>query len=205
MKVTPGTRHTAVMETEAVERRLMRNLLSDVATLLGSEDNAENAENTEEANDLAKIVGMGTGHRPEDPALLRLLPDLSADSDERSEEFRRLTEHDIRESKLANIRTALFTLGRTGTIKLNDTETRAWTVALNDVRLVIATRLGLATDSDLEELTERAADLDDATAMTINVYDFLTWTQEQLTTILLHSLPSRQEHGEPDSYEDPHD
>lgn len=183
MKIVPGVRCAAVVEVEEVERRILRGLFSDTAQLL-SDDDADT-----EADDLAKMVGMSSGERPTDPAVLRLLPDADGQDPERAAEFRRLTEHDIRESKLANIRTALFTLGRTGHIELNEDETRAWSIALNDVRLVLATRLGLATDSDFEDMLSNIDNLDDSTAMTVNVYEFLTWAQDRFTTIMLEALP----------------
>lgn len=183
MKITPSARFTAIVEVEPVERRLLAGLFSDAAELLGGDD----AET--ETDELAKLVGMSSGERPTDPAVLRLLPDVDAEDSERATEFRRLTERDIRESKLANFRTALFTLDRSGRAELTEEQARAWATALGDVRLILATRLGIATESDLENLLETLDEQPESTVMTVNVYELLTWAQDRITTILLEALP----------------
>ncbi|MFB9776260.1 DUF2017 family protein [Brevibacterium otitidis] len=214
MRIHSAARAFAVLDLEPGERHIFRSLLSDVAVMLGGEGEldslgmpVEDADPAPEAgvaeegragsadgglsdDDLARLVGISTTERPEDPAVLRLLPDVDGDDAERSAEFRRLTEHDLRESKLANIRTALYDLSLTGRIELDEAHTRAWSMALNDVRLVLATRMSMASESDVEELyaREAAAELDDQQATMLTVYDFLTWAQERLTTILLSHL-----------------
>lgn len=190
MKITPSARFTAIVEVEPVERRLLAGLFSDAAELLGGDD----AET--EADELAKLVGMSSGERPTDPAVLRLLPDVDAEDPEHAEEFRRLTERDIRESKLANFRTALFTLDRSGRAELTEDQARAWATALGDVRLILATRLGIATESDLENLLETLDQQPESTVMTVNVYELLTWAQDRITTILLEALPDLGEDDE---------
>ncbi|MDK8345887.1 DUF2017 domain-containing protein [Brevibacterium sp. UMB1308A] len=190
MKITPSARFTAIVEVEPVERRLLAGLFSDAAELLGG-DNSET-----EADELAKLVGMSSGERPTDPAVLRLLPDVDAEDSERATEFRRLTERDIRESKLANFRTALFTLDRSGRAELTEEQARAWATALGDVRLILATRLGIATESDLENLLETLDEQPESTVMTVNVYELLTWAQDRITTILLEALPDLGEDDE---------
>ncbi|MDK7748747.1 DUF2017 domain-containing protein [Brevibacterium sp. UMB10442] len=190
MKITPSVRYTAIVEVEPVERRLLAGLFSDAAELLGGDD----AET--EADELAKLVGMSSGERPTDPAVLRLLPDVDAEDPEHAAEFRRLTERDIRESKLANFRTALFTLDRSGRAELTEDQARAWATALGDVRLILATRLGIATESDLENLLETLDQQPESTVMTVNVYELLTWAQDRITTILLEALPDLGEDDE---------
>ncbi len=190
MKITPSARFTAIVEVEPVERRLLAGLFSDAAELLGGDDSET------EADELAKLVGMSSGERPTDPAVLRLLPDVDAEDPEHAEEFRRLTERDIRESKLANFRTALFTLDRSGRAELTEEQARAWATALGDVRLILATRLGIATESDLENLLETLDQQPESTVMTVNVYELLTWAQDRITTILLEALPDLGEDDE---------
>ena len=189
MKITPGIRSTAIIEFEPVERRLLGGLFSDAAELL--DDDAEI-----EADELAKLVGMSSGERPTDPAVLRLLPDVDADDAERASEFRRLTERDIRESKLANLRTALFTLSRSSRTELTEDQTRSWATALGDVRLILATRLGIATDADLEDLLETIDEQPESTVMTVHVYELLTWAQDRITSILLETLSDLGEDDE---------
>ncbi len=190
MKITPGPRGTARLDLSTAERNLFVSVFSDTAGLLGGgEDDRQESDGLTEAEQLARLVGMGDAvDRPTDPALLRLLPDVDPDDPERSAEFRRLTDFDLRESKLANLRTALHSLGASGRIVLDDAAQRAWLTALTDVRLVVASRLGLETDADLDELYAREDELPDSEAMLVTVYDFLTWAQERLAGILLDSL-----------------
>lgn len=216
MKIHSTARAFAVLDLEPGEKHIFRSLLSDVAVMLGGKDEldalsgepedtspeaGETGEREVSADDLARLVGISTAERPEDPAVLRLLPDVDGDDAERSAEFRRLTEHDLRESKLANIRIALYDLSLTGRIELDDAHTRAWSMALNDVRLVLATRMSMASESDVEDLYAREAadELDDQQATMLTVYDFLTWAQERLTTILLSGLGSGAEDEEEDA------
>ena len=194
MKITPGIRSTAIIEFEPVERRLLGGLFSDAAELL--DDDAEI-----EADELAKLVGMSSGERPTDPAVLRLLPDVDADDAERASAFRRLTERDIRESKLANLRTALFTLSRSSRTELTEDQTRSWATALGDVRLILATRLGIATDADLEDLLETIDEQPESTVMTVHVYELLTWAQDRITSILLETLSDLGEDDEDDDHD----
>lgn len=216
MKIHSTARAFAVLDLEPGEKHIFRSLLSDVAVMLGGEDEldalsgepddaapeaGETGEREVSADDLARLVGISTAERPEDPAVLRLLPDVDGDDAERSAEFRRLTEHDLRESKLANIRIALYDLSLTGRIELDEAHTRAWSMALNDVRLVLATRMSMASETDVEDLYAREAadELDDQQATMLTVYDFLTWAQERLTTILLSGLGSGAEDEEEDA------
>lgn len=187
MKFSTGPRHFAIVEVETAERRLLISLFADVAALL----TADAPESDSQSDELEKLVGLASGERPQDPAVQRLLPDLTADDPDRAAEFRRLTEVDLREGKLSNLRTALHTLAGTGRIELSEEQARAWVVALTDVRLVIATRLGIASDDDFEEL-DSAVDLDEHTSAMLVVYDFLTWGQEQLSELMLRALSTEE-------------
>jgi hypothetical protein len=105
---------------------------------------------------LAAMIGIGTSvDLPDDPALARLLPDAHADDPAASSEFRRYTEQGLRERKRQCLETARLTLGRSGSLTLDDAEAQAWLVALTDVRLVLAERMGLRTEADHEVLLRR--------------------------------------------------
>ncbi|MYM20621.1 DUF2017 family protein [Brevibacterium sp. 5221] len=205
MKITAARRAFAAVDVDDMERRLLMRLFADTAALLVAEDGGADDEpgtqgggaHDEEAARLERLVGLASGERPEDPAVLRLLPDAAPDDPERAAEFRRLTERDLREGKLANLRIALHGLAGTGRIELTEEEARAWLTALTDVRLVIATRLELVSDDDLERLYDRGDDLDDNTAAMVSVYDFLTWAQERLSEIMLDALDARPSGGGP--------
>ena len=137
--------------------------------------------------------GAGADQVPRDPALERLLPTAHRDDPAMAEEFRRLTEHGLRERKTANLATAIAALvardkGRDGDkVRLDQEQAQAMVVALTDVRLLLGERLGLRTDEDAEALHERleAASEDDHELYLAAYYDFMTWLQESLTQALL--------------------
>lgn len=137
------------------ERRVLHDLFTEVRDLL-----ADPAQPEEDP--LAALVGIGTAMRPpEDPALARLLPDAHRDDPEAAAEFRRYTESGLRSRKRDGLGLALATLDRGVLLRLDDAEARAWLVALTDVRLVLAERMGLRTDDDhelLEQVVEQLAE-----------------------------------------------
>jgi hypothetical protein len=126
---------------------------------------------------------------PRDPALERLLPSAHRDDPELAAEFRRLTEHGLRERKAANLATAVSALrGADGDkVRLDQKQAQAMVVALTDVRLLLGDRLGLRTDEDAEALQDRleAASPEDPQLRLAAYYDFLTWLQESLTQSLM--------------------
>ncbi|MGX6451201.1 DUF2017 family protein [Brevibacterium paucivorans] len=67
---------------------------------------------------------------------------------------------------------------------------------MGDVRLILATRLGIATDADLEHLLETNDEQPESTVMTVHVYELLTWAQDRITSILLETLPDLGEDDE---------
>lgn len=144
------------------------------------------------------IAGLGEADpdptEPSDPALRRLLPPAHRTDPEQAAEFRRLTEHNLRSRKAANLSTALTALeaAEPPKVDLDLDQARALSVALTDVRLILGERLGLRTDEDSERLhgqLERALsgeeDLDPAVAQQMAYYDFLTWLQETVTLALM--------------------
>lgn len=180
------TRHGIEARLDDAERDLLARLFDDVHDML--DDGREPAED----DWMSSALGISDDVRtPDDPALARLLPDAARDDDEAAHEFRRLTERGLRARKREALRTARETLARGPGPCLDDAEAKAWVAALTDVRLVLGERLGLRTDADaerLEELLQEAED-DDPRVWLAAVYDFLTWLQETLVTVLLAALP----------------
>ena len=144
------------------------------------------------------IAGLGESDpdptEPSDPALRRLLPPAHRTDTDQAAEFRRLTEHNLRSRKAANLATAIAALDAAAPPKvdLDLDQARALSVALTDVRLILGERLGLRTDEDSDRLhtaLERALsgeeDLDPAVAQQMAYYDFLTWLQETVTLALM--------------------
>jgi len=179
------TRKGITAALEPGERSLLRDLFSDVASMLEPETPAQE-------DPLAAMIGMDTSAElPEDPALLRLLPNGVHGNDDDALEFRRLTERSLREGKIGALRAASMAL-EASPLHLDSEQARHFARALNDVRLVLGSRLGLETDEDAEALhsitePDDAQDVDDYLAL---VYNFVTWLQETLMKALLDTLPA---------------
>jgi Domain of unknown function (DUF2017) len=121
---------------------------------------------------------------PADPAVARLLPDASREDPDLAQSFRRLTEPDLRARKRAGLELAASALRRSAPVVLTDSEAQALLKGLTDVRLVLAQRLGIATDEDAEFLhaavAAGAGDQDAAWAQAATLYDVVTYLQEDL-------------------------
>jgi len=126
---------------------------------------------------------------PRDPAMERLLPSAHRDDPGLAAEFRRLTEHGLRERKAANLATAISALldPDGDKVRLDQEQAQAMVVALTDVRLLLGERLGLRADEDADALQDRleAASEDDPQLHLAAAYDFLTWLQESLIQALM--------------------
>lgn len=182
MKISPGNSEFAQLEFDSTEKAIIARVVSDTITLLDSRSDSESDD------PLAKMVGIEDRERPTDPALLRLLPDADPENPEASAEFRRYTENDIREGKIANLQTILFTLGRTSPADIGRDEAHAWMIGLTDVRLVITSRLGIVTEDDMQQLYDNDDNLDDNVAALLSIYDFLSWMQERFTELFMNQL-----------------
>jgi hypothetical protein len=134
-------------------------------------------------DDLARLLGQtGPATPPDDPVLARLLPDAYRDDTEAAGDFRRFTEHELRDGKAAAARTVLATLPEDGgRVRLSEEEAQVWLRALNDVRLALGVRLSITEDFDA-----RTADLDpaDPRSAYMWIYDWLTFLQETLVRAL---------------------
>jgi len=133
--------------------------------------------------------GAANDQVPRDPALERLLPSAHRDDPAMAAEFRRLTEHGLRERKTANLAMAIAALlsADGDKVRLDLEQAQAMVVALTDVRLLLGERLGLRTDDDADALQDRleAGSEDDPELYVAAYYDFLTWLQESLTQALM--------------------
>jgi uncharacterized protein DUF2017 len=112
---------------------------------------------------------------PDDPSLRRLFPPAYDDeADERA--YRELTS----DSLLDGRREALELLAQTADREqLSADEADAWLRALNDLRLVLGTRLDVQEDTFASE-----PDLSDPRGHALAVYGYLSWLQEQLVAAL---------------------
>ena len=112
---------------------------------------------------------------PSDPDLRRLFPPAHEDS-EREAEYRGLVGDQLVDGRARARETVERTLGAE---KLTAGEADAWLRMLNDLRLILGTRLDVTEETMLGEL-----DLNDPDAQQYAVYAYLSWLQEQLVAAL---------------------
>lgn len=111
-----------------------------------------------------------------DPVRQRLFPVAYPDDDDRQTEYRLLAHDELLESHLG----ALTILEETvDADRLDADALTAWMRALNEVRLVLGTRLEITEDGD-----ERPADRDDPEAQAFAIYDYLTYLQGEIIEAL---------------------
>jgi hypothetical protein len=101
----------------------------------------------------------------DDPGLRRLFPPAYQDEPEAEAEYRRLMLDDLIEHRRATLSTMEATVDAA---ELSEEEVSAWLGALNDLRLVLGTRLDVTEEEDPRQLTSPAHAL----------YYFLGYLQE---------------------------
>jgi hypothetical protein len=138
------------------EAHVVLNLTAQLLELLGEGSISADIE----SDPLFQMMGLGASEQPpEDPVLRRLLP--SAYKDQKSaSEFRRYTEHGLREKKRTHAHLVYEALTPTdedwsadqpidrGSIEvsISEQDAMAWLGALNDLRLALAVRLGISKE-----------------------------------------------------------
>jgi len=172
------------------EARLIANLAAQVAELVRDGTPASVGS----ADPLEALVGIdGSAQAPEDPVLQRLLPDAYRDAAEDAADFRRFTEPGLRETKVGNAQAVIASLIAGGMAEddlaavsapgvevdadLDAAGVQSWLRCLTDIRLSLATRLGITEDD--QERWDALAD-DDPAVMMHEVYDWLGFVQETL-------------------------
>lgn len=181
------TRRGIEAAPDEVELAVLRRCAQDLLVLLGDgsdvQPQADRPDPVQSRPDpLEALLGLPPGDavRPEDPALARLLPDAYPREDpEASREFRRYTEGELRAGKRAHCATVLATLPASGKLHLDRDQADAWLGCLNDLRLVLGTRLGVTEDLDRADLDDQ-----DPRAQALQVYGWLGWLQESLLSCL---------------------
>ncbi|MGN6781020.1 MAG: DUF2017 domain-containing protein [Marmoricola sp.] len=169
----------------AVEGDLLRSLAGQLVELLRNGEAQPGAVDPFEA--LLDFSGPTTV--PEDPVLQRLLPTAYLDDDDAAADFRRFTERTLRSGKADAAGLVIDTLEEAGLpdepveglfvdVELDEAEALTWLRCLTDMRLALATRLGIEDDEDAEAFDELAED-DPRTAVHA-IYQWLGFLQETL-------------------------
>lgn len=112
---------------------------------------------------------------PDDAAVRRLFPPAHADRESEAQ-YRSLVRDQLVAGRSKALVTVRDTLGREA---LNAEEAEAWLRALNDLRLVLGTRLDVSEDVDWEDI-----DVHEPRGRDLAVYAYLSWLQEQLIEAL---------------------
>jgi Domain of unknown function (DUF2017) len=116
----------------------------------------------------------------DDPSTVRLFPPAFGDDSLADDEYRRLTRGELRDGKLAALRTLEETAHAE---RLDDEQLGAWLGALESIRLVLGTQLDVT-----EETYETPLDPLDPKTPTLALYAWLSWLQEQVVYALSRSL-----------------
>ena len=128
------------MEFIEIARDYLQNFLEQAVELI---DAPGDVEDSDPLKVMFGPVGPTTISR--DPALARLFPQAYTDDEEASGEFRKYAEPDLRIRKVQDAKRAIATLAP-GKVTLTNEEALAWLGALNDLRLVLGTRLDIGSD-----------------------------------------------------------
>jgi uncharacterized protein DUF2017 len=118
---------------------------------------------------------------PDDPSLERLFPPAYDDAEDEAE-YRGLMGDELTEGRRRALRVVEETIDQD---RLTTEQAEAWLTALNDLRLVLGTRLDVTDEMLLERLRP-----DDPNAFEISLYGYLSWLQEQLVEALSYDFPT---------------
>jgi hypothetical protein len=111
-----------------------------------------------------------------DPAVARLNPQACLDDAEVDAEFHRLMDEDLNDGRLAAL--AVFE-NTVDSARLDEEEAMAWLRAVNDVRLLLGTRLDVSEDP-----AQRKVSPDDPRAPGFALYDYLSLLTQELVEAL---------------------
>ena len=133
--------------------------------------------------ELAEETRAETGNvaGPDDEGLARLSPDAVKGDAVAAAAFRSLTSADLGDVRAARFAMVTETIG---SAQLDEAQAVAWLGAVNDLRLVRGTRLGVT-----EETGSRMVDEADPAAAKTIVFLWLGWIEEQLVEALAAGLP----------------
>jgi hypothetical protein len=143
-----------VLKLDARERELIRELLGELRGLLA----------------------LG----PDDPRVKRLYPAAYADDAEKEDEYRRLTQDELKDGRLANVELVEASIDSD---ILSVEQMAAWMQAVNSLRLVLGTLLDITDDDQ-----ELAFDPEDPDARTLALYAYLGGLLDEIVDAQLEAF-----------------
>ena len=123
------------------------------------------------------------------PLTARLFPVVHPDHHDREEEYQRLMRHELVTSRLAGIDTLESVLTRRGRqVTLDEGELLAFAQAVNSVRLVLGTLMGITDDNadDADVDLDVADEVDDTPEG--HLYGYLSWVLESAVHAMSEGL-----------------
>ena len=172
------------------EADLLRSLASQLVELLRNEA-AVPRHDIDPFESLMDFSGPTT--EPEDPVLARLFPTAYHDDEEAAAEFRRYTEAGLRDGKAAGAASVIDTLEEAGLptelteeglvidVEIDQATAETWLRTFTDLRLALATRLGV---EDGDEDVWLAMPDEDPRSQAYDIYHWLGLLQETLVEAL---------------------
>ncbi len=172
------------------EADLLRSLASQLVELLRNE---AAVPRTGLDSFEAMLDFSGPTSEPEDPVLARLFPTAYPQDEESAAEFRRFTEGALRDDKATGAATVIDTLEEAGLppeltedglvidVEMDRATAETWLRSFTDLRLALATRLGVEEGDDDVWL---AMPEDDPRTQAHDIYQWVGYLQETLVEAL---------------------
>jgi hypothetical protein len=175
------------------EADLLRSLAAQLVELLRNEAAAPSGA-TDPLEAMLDFTGPTTA--PEDPVLARLFPNAYPDDEEAAGEFRRFTEGALRDGKARHAGLIIDQLEESGLpaelaedglwidVELDPAQASSWMRSFTDIRLALATRLGV---EDGDEDYWQALPDDDPRTQVHDIYEWVGYLQETLVAAVSKS------------------
>ena len=188
------------------ERSILRALLGDLREIIGEEADPPGLtelDETGEDEDEDADAGEATADEDDaddepddaepvevltDPVLIRLYPDARPDDPAWSARFRDMICGDLDDARRENLAVVEDTLDARS---IDDDQAEAWLHVLNDLRLVMGTRLDITEEREAEPF-----DAEDPDAAAMIVYAYTGWLEGQFVDVLAAVLPDIPEPGD---------
>ncbi len=173
-----GVRFVSVLKSH--ESAVLQTMATSIREML------DDRQSEAPADPLEQITGIRTGNAtpPENATLQRLLPDFvredSGAPPGSNSALRSMHEPEIIDAKMAAAQRLLDTVpSGGGPVELSEDDAQAWIAAINDMRLMLGTTLGVGPETP-ERLPES-----DPKAIHLDVFQWLTVLQEYLVLGLM--------------------